>query len=170
MSTDTGAKRTTGVSVCFVCLGNICRSPTAEGVFRHLVAAAGLGDAFAIESAGTAGYHTGAHPDRRSAAAAQARGIALLSRARRFEDADFERFDYILAMDRQNLAELTHRAATPEARGKVRLLRMFDPQASPDAEVPDPYYGGADGFEVVLDICQRACEGFLTYARKHHGL
>lgn len=157
-------------SVCFVCLGNICRSPTAEGVFRDLVACEGLADAIEIDSAGTANFHTGELPDRRSIAAARRRGITLDSRARPFDAADFVHFDHILAMDRANLEELQARAPDAEARAKVRLFRSFDPSAPPEAEVPDPYYGGPDGFDRVLDMCERACAGLLRHLRAQHGL
>lgn len=154
------------VRVCFVCLGNICRSPTAEGVFVHLVQQAGLADAFAIDSAGTAAYHEGERPDRRSLATARARGVELPGRARQFRREDFARFDHVLAMDRDNLRELQRLAPDDEARAKLALLRRFDPQAPPDAEVPDPYYGGPDGFDRVFEICMAACRGFLEHAHE----
>lgn len=149
--------------VCFVCLGNICRSPTAEGVMRHLVAQAGRADAFEIDSAGTAAYHEGERPDRRSIAAARARGVELPGRARQLQPSDFARFDHVLAMDRENLRELLRLAPDEASRAKVALLRSFDPEAPPQAEVPDPYYGGADGFDHVLDLCMAACRGFLAH-------
>ncbi|MFO7178680.1 MAG: low molecular weight protein-tyrosine-phosphatase [Pseudomonadota bacterium] len=157
------------VSVCFVCLGNICRSPTAEGVFRHIVRRAGLEHAFFIDSAGTAAYHAGEPPDVRASAAAKRRGIELSGRARRFEDVDFERFDYVLAMDLENLRSLQRRAPK-RARCRIALLRSFDPSAEPNAAVPDPYYGGDEGFEHVLDLCLSACEGLLAHIRREHGL
>lgn len=147
--------------VCFVCLGNICRSPTAEGVFRHLVAEAGLDDRLEIDSAGTAAYHAGESPDRRSAATARRRGVSLVGRARQFIREDFERFDHVLAMDRSNLDALLRLAPSDTARAKVRLLRDHDPDSPPGAEVPDPYYGGPDGFDDVFDICMAACRGLL---------
>jgi protein-tyrosine phosphatase len=155
--------------ICFVCLGNICRSPTAEGVFRHLVARAGLEDAFEIDSAGTAGYHAGERPDRRSAAAARARGFELGGRARRFEIGDFERFDYVVAMDRSNRADLLALAPDPGAASKVVLLRDFE-TPSRDADVPDPYYGGEDGFDRVLDICEQACTALLAHVQAQRAL
>ncbi len=152
--------------VCFVCLGNICRSPTAEGVMRHLVQEAGLGDEIAVESAGTGAWHVGEPPDARATAAAARRGIRLHGQARRFEPGDFARFDYVLAMDRSNRAALMRLAGDgPELR-KVALLRDFDPGAPFDAEVPDPYYGGPDGFETVLDVCEQACRGLLEHLRR----
>lgn len=155
--------------VCFVCLGNICRSPTAEGVFRHLVARAGLGEQFEIDSAGTAAYHEGESPDRRSAATAKARGMPLGGQARQFRSADFERFDHVLAMDRSNLSGLLRLAPNDEARKKVSLLRSHDPASGDGAEVPDPYYGGEDGFDDVFDICLAACTGLLAELTEAHG-
>ena len=157
------------VSVCFVCLGNICRSPTAEGVFRHLVREAGLEHQIRIDSAGTAGYHCGDPPDSRSRAAAERRGILVDGCARQFVHADFARFDYVLAMDRTNLKEL-ELLRPPDGRGHLGLLRSFDPSAPKDASVPDPYYGGASGFDEVLDQCVRACRGLLDHIRREHGL
>jgi protein-tyrosine phosphatase len=149
-------------SILFVCLGNICRSPTAEGGFRHVAARAGL--EVTIDSAGTAAYHAGELPDPRTRKAAEARGIVLRHRARQVVVADFARFDWVLAMDRANREDLVARA--PGAlHGKVRLFRSFDPTAPEGAEVPDPYYGGADGFEEVLDQCERASEGLLEFLR-----
>ncbi|MCA9707337.1 MAG: low molecular weight phosphotyrosine protein phosphatase [Myxococcales bacterium] len=155
--------------VCFVCLGNICRSPTAEGVFRHLVEQGGHADAFEIDSAGTAAYHAGERPDRRSAATAHARGVPLPGRARQFRRDDFDRFDHILAMDRSNRDALRRLAPSDAARAKVRLLRDHDPQSPPEAEVPDPYYGGPDGFDHVFDICMAACEGLLAQLLEARG-
>ncbi|MFK7897220.1 MAG: low molecular weight protein-tyrosine-phosphatase [Myxococcota bacterium] len=148
--------------ICFVCLGNICRSPTAEGVMLRLVADAGLEDRFQIESAGTAAYHVGEKPDKRARAFAAKRGITLPSRARQFVAADFDRFDWVLAMDGENLSNLE--AILPDsadAPGQLSLLRAFDPVAPPGAEVPDPYYGGDAGFEEVLDLCEAACRGLI---------
>jgi protein-tyrosine phosphatase len=158
------------VSVCFVCLGNICRSPTAEGVMKHLIGRHGLSDRVQVESAGTAGYHSGELPDRRSRAAARARGLSLESRARQFTAADFERFDYVLAMDAENLGHLLALAPDAAARAKVRLFSAFDPASPPGAPVPDPYHGGPEGFERVLDLCEAACEGLLAHLRREHPL
>ncbi len=149
--------------VLFVCLGNICRSPTAEGVMRHLVRAEGLEDAVEIDSAGTGSWHVGHAPDERSAGAARERGIEIAGQARQVDAADFEAFDLILAMDRSNHDELHALAPDEQARERVRLLREYDPEAvaAGDLEVPDPYYGGPDGFEQVLDLVTRACAGLL---------
>src|SRR5262245_37963740 len=130
------------VSVCFVCLGNICRSPTAEGVMRHLVEAAGLGERIEVSSAGTGDYHVGEEPDARARDAARRRGIHLMSRARQFKKSDWDRFDYVLAMDRSNMRELGRGAPSKAVLAKLSLLRSFDPASPPDAAVPDPYYGG----------------------------
>jgi protein-tyrosine phosphatase len=153
--------------VLFVCLGNICRSPTAEGVMRKLVREAGLEDRIEIDSAGTGGWHIGASPDERSTAAARARGIALSGAARSVTGADFDDWDLLVAMDRDNERELLYRAPDDEARAKVRLLRSFDPEsvARGELEVPDPYYGGDRGFEDVLDIFDAGCRGLLEELR-----
>lgn len=156
--------------VCFVCLGNICRSPTAEGIFVHLVQQAGLGDAIEIASAGTADYHVGDPPDRRAQQTARARGVALPSTGAHFVARDFGRFDYVLAMDHNNLADLQRLARTDAERQRIHLLRSFDPAAPPSAEVPDPYYGGARGFDEVFDLCEAACRGLLAHLRREHRL
>ncbi|HEX8083673.1 MAG TPA: low molecular weight protein-tyrosine-phosphatase [Solirubrobacteraceae bacterium] len=139
----------------FVCLGNICRSPTAEGVMRALIRERGLEDRIEVDSAGTGGWHVGAPPDARATEAARRRGIVLEGAARRFSVEDFDRFDVILAMDSENLRDLRALAPDDEARAKVRLLR------GPGLDVPDPYYGGADGFENVLDHVEEACRRLL---------
>jgi protein-tyrosine phosphatase len=154
------------IAVCFVCLGNICRSPTAEGVFIHQVEQAKLIDRFVIDSAGTGDWHIGEPPDRRALAEARRRGVRLPSIARQVVAGDFARFDLLLAMDRRNRADLLGMARGEPARQKVRLFREFDPTAPPDAEVPDPYFGGDEGFAEVFDICWRASEGLLAHLRK----
>jgi len=158
------------IRVCFVCLGNICRSPTAEGIMLALVAEAGLHDHIAIDSAGTGAWHVGELADARSRAAAAGRGVALPSVARRFEHTDFARFDYVIAMDAENAADLHAIAPDAAAAAKVHLLRGFDPDAPPDAPVPDPYYGGPRGFDDVFDICHSACSGLLAHLVERHGL
>jgi len=145
--------------VLFVCLGNICRSPAAEAVFAHLVAQAGLGDRFTIASAGTGAWHVGEAADARMRAAARRRGIPMTSVARKVSAADFSHFDHIFAMDADNLAAL-HRLSPPEHRHKIRLYRELDPKG-PGSDVPDPYYGGPDGFEEVLDIVTRVGEALV---------
>ena len=156
------------MKILFVCMGNICRSPTAEGVMRSLVREAGLEDEFEIDSAGTGGWHVGNPPDARATESARRRGITLAGEARRVTREDFERYDLLLAADRENLAELRALAPNEESRSKVRLLREFDPhsEGAPDLDVPDPYYGGPDGFEDVLDLVEAACRGLLRHARQ----
>jgi protein-tyrosine phosphatase len=156
--------------VCFVCLGNICRSPTAEGVFRHLVSEAKLDTSFEIDSAGTAGYHSGEPPDRRARAAGKRAGITVGGSARQFLATDFARFDYVIAMDSSNLADLTRLAGPRGVEGKVRLLRSFDPAASSGAPIPDPYYGDDRDFDEVLALCLVACRHLLAQIRAEHGL
>jgi protein-tyrosine phosphatase len=158
------------VRVCFVCLGNICRSPTAEAVMRHVVKQEGLEGSIAISSAGTGDWHVGGPRDQRSQAVGAARGIPLTGRARQFTSASFDGCDYALAMDRANRDELLRLARTDADRAKVRLLRSFDPEAPPDAEVPDPYYGGPRGFEEVFDLCAAACRGLIAHLRRAHAL
>ena len=172
MSSPPTSKLRESVRVCFVCLGNICRSPTAESVFRAQVEAAGLGDRIGVASAGTAAYHVGAPPDARSAEAAARRGIAVHGAARHFVKADFERFDYIIAMDAENQADLEALAPSAQALSRIRLLRSFNEgeQRAGDLDVPDPYYGGDAGFERVLDLCEDACRALLQEVIRGRGL
>ena len=151
------------VRLLFVCLGNICRSPTAEAVMRELVAQAGLQDRIEIDSAGTGSWHAGSPPDSRASAAARRRGIALEGAARQVTREDFFYFDVLVAMDSSNLGDLRQLAPGEEEREKVRLLREFDPASAErgDLDVPDPYYGAHDGFGEVLDLVQAACAGLL---------
>jgi protein-tyrosine phosphatase len=147
--------------ILFVCMGNICRSPTAEGVFRHALAKRTNEFSIEVDSAGTHDYHVGSPPDRRAIAAAARRGIDLSTlRARSIEDHDFERFDLILAMDRENFALLRSRAPR-EYHSRIRLIMDYAPD-SHAREVPDPYYGGAKGFEEVLDLLEQASAGLLA--------
>lgn len=156
------------VSVLFVCMGNICRSPTAEGVFRHQVAQAGLLERVHIDSAGTHAYHIGNPPDPRTLEAAQRRGYDLSGlRARKVEVRDFAHFDYLLAMDEDNLAML-ERLKPAESRGRVGLFMEFAPGYGV-REVPDPYYGGPAGFERVLDMVEAAATGLLEVIRSERG-
>jgi protein-tyrosine phosphatase len=162
MNTEQGNER---ISVLFVCLGNICRSPTAEGVFRKLIEDAGLDARVHVDSAGTAGYHEGAPPDARAMAAASARGFDLGGiRARRVVPEDFESFDLILAMDEDNLLDL-QRAAPEGARARLALLLDYSASGTRRA-VPDPYYGGRNGFEQVLDLVTEACAGLVEELRR----
>jgi protein-tyrosine phosphatase len=148
----------------FVCLGNICRSPTAEGVMRALVAQAGLEDSIEIDSAGTGAWHVGSPPDERASEAANTRGVTLEGSARQVKTTDFKDFDVLVAMDSANLRDLRALAQGDEERAKVRLLREFDPASAVagDLDVPDPYYGAGDGFAKVFDLVQAACEGLLA--------
>lgn len=158
------------VGLSFVCSGNICRSPTAEAIMRRLVTDAGLGTAIRLDSAGTGDWHVGERRDHRSVEVARRRGMPITGVARHFQPVDFARFDYVLALDRGHLRDLRGLAPDPTAREKVHLLRTFDPDAPADADVPDPYYGGPQGFEDVFDMCLAACEGLLAHVRKTHGL
>ena len=153
------------ISVLFVCMGNICRSPTAEGVFKKLVKDAGLDARIHVDSAGTHAYHGGESPDRRGMAAAERRGYSLKGlRARRVVESDYEAFDYILAMDDDNLANLGE-GAGEDQRSNIYLMLEFA-QSSSLTEVPDPYYGGLAGFERVLDLVEDASHGLLATIRK----
>lgn len=155
------------VRLLFVCLGNICRSPTAEGVMRDLVVQEGLGDEIEMDSAGTGSWHVGSAPDARATAAAAGRGVTLAGLARQVAPEDFEEFDLILAMDSSNLGDLRALARSEEQAEKVRLLREFDPASAGEADldVPDPYYGGHDGFGRVFELVAAACEGLLNEIR-----
>jgi protein-tyrosine phosphatase len=153
--------------ILFVCMGNICRSPTAEGVMRRLLESEGLSDRIELDSAGTGDWHVGHPPDSRATIAAYRRGVRLEGAARQVRPDDFERFDVLVAMDRQNAAELLALAPGEDAAEKVRLLREFDPESAgaPDLDVPDPYYGGDNGFETVLDMVEASCRGLLDELR-----
>jgi len=148
------------LSVLFVCLGNICRSPLAEGVFRHMAEKRSLGERFVVDSAGTAGYHSGEAPDSRAIAVAVEHGLPLLdSRARKVTLRDLQQPGLVIAMDRSNLRVLK-RLRGGSGQATVRLMRDYDPDA-PGADVPDPYYGGPEGFEEVFRILDRSCRALL---------
>jgi len=151
--------------ILFVCMGNICRSPTAEGVMAKLLRDTGLEARVAIDSAGTGGWHAGELADPRTRAAAKQRGLELTHRARQLTKHDLDRFDLFIAMDEDNLGHIS-RLVGARTSPMVRLLRSFDPSAPLGAEVPDPYTGGEAGFEHVLDLCERACEGLLAHVRE----
>ncbi|MCA1994281.1 MAG: low molecular weight phosphotyrosine protein phosphatase [Coleofasciculus sp. S288] len=153
----------------FVCLGNICRSPSAENIMNHLIEQAGLSESIICDSAGTGGYHIGSPPDRRMAAAADRRGIPLTGKARQFQMSDFEKFDLILAMDRENYEDILSLDPARKYRDKVRLMCDFATHHS-EREVPDPYYGGSEGFDRVIDLLLDACEGLLQYVVKTDAL
>lgn len=151
--------------VLFVCLGNICRSPLAEGVFRKQVDEAGLGEDLEADSAGTGGWHVGEPPDNRMRQTASRHGVYLDDiRARKFDQADLDRFDLILAMDRSNLDNILS-MASPEQRSKVKLFRSYD-ETGGGQDVPDPYYGGPDGFENVFEMVERTSRNILSSVSK----
>lgn len=151
-------------SVLFVCMGNICRSPSAEAIFKDRVAKAGLEGQFMIDSAGTIGYHQGSRADPRMRETAARRGYDLESRARQVRPDDFQRFDHIIAMDEANLADLE--SLRERASGKTRLTLMCHYcRQHQEHEVPDPYYGGASGFDHVLDLLEDACDGLFDALR-----
>jgi protein-tyrosine phosphatase len=155
------------VKVLFVCMGNICRSPTAHGVFRHLVAEAGLAPAIEIDSAGTHGYHVGEPPDERATRTALERGVEIADlRARRAEPDDFVRYDYVLAMDQDNYHSLS-RICPRGMERKLSLLLDFAPELR-RREVPDPYYGGQQGFDQVFDMVETAARGLLADIVRRH--
>ena len=147
--------------ICFVCLGNICRSPTAEGVFQHLVNERGLQEFFYVDSAGTSAYHIGEKANSKSRMVASEQGVELNSRARKFETEDLDEFDLILAMDHENLQNIKKLDLKEDFGDKVKLMRDFDPKPGNGA-VPDPYYGGIDGFQKVYDVIFRSCNALLN--------
>jgi protein-tyrosine phosphatase len=149
------------IQICFVCLGNIVRSPLGENMFKHLAQQAGVAHRYEVDSAGTGNWHVGETPDRRMRRVAAQHGLKYDGRARQFQPRDLDDFDLIVAMDAQNRVDLLRLTPTPEQAAKIRLMREFDPQGNPEAPVPDPYYGGMDGFEEVYQIVQRSCQGLL---------
>ncbi len=151
------------VSVLFVCLGNICRSPLGEGVLAHRLEEEDLSDRVRVDSAGTGAWHLGEPPDPRSTEVAIRHGIALQGRARRVSVEDFHEFDYIFAMDRTNLRDLRHLESQGEGGALLTLFREFDPHKDGDLDVPDPYYGGADGFDLMFDMVDRTCAAFVEH-------
>ena len=157
------------VSILFVCMGNICRSPTAQGVFERLVEKEKLDDRIQIDSAGTHAYHIGEPPDARASEAAMQRGVDLSSqRARRVTAADFIEFDYVLAMDSSNYDDLLS-ICSPDEKSRLYLFLEFASELG-ERDVPDPYYGGATGFERVLDLIETASEGLLAEIRQQHNI
>jgi protein-tyrosine phosphatase len=149
------------MKICFVCLGNIVRSPLAENIFQHLAEEAGVADVYQVDSAGTSAYHVGESPDSRMRKVARKHGLEYDGRARQFRRKDFDRFDLLIAMSQENRRDLERLAAKPEHRQKIKLMRDYDPQARPGAGVPDPYYGGMEGFERVYQIVERSCRHLL---------
>lgn len=162
MSTETPYR------LLFVCLGNICRSPAAENIMYHLIEEAGLSDRIICDSAGTGGYHIGSPPDRRMTAAASQRGIELRGQARQFNRFDFEAFDLILAMDRDNYEDILSLDPSGKYRHKVKLMCDFCERYDLK-EVPDPYYGGPEGFNRVIDLLLDACQGLLKHVVRQIG-
>ena len=156
--------------ILFVCLGNICRSPAAQGVMQRLVDERGLTDRFEIDSAGTSGYHDGDLPDRRMRVHARPRGYELTHRSRRVEGSDFERFDLIVAMDSANAADLRRMAATVDEVRKIVMMGDYIRQFPNYDYVPDPYYEGSEGFELVLDLLEDSCENLLNQIIKHNNI
>lgn len=155
------------IKVLFVCMGNICRSPTAEGVFRHKIREAGLDKHIHIDSAGTHAYHVGQPPDGRAQKAANHRSIDLSKqRARRVSRHDFEEFDYIIAMDMDNEADM-QTICPAELNDKIHLFLKFASNTT-TINVPDPYYGGVNGFEIVLDLVEDAADGLIAHLQKKH--
>ena len=149
------------MKLLFVCMGNICRSPLAEGVFLHLARERGVSDHYDVDSAGIGDWHSGHLPDMRSEAVANKHGIQLVCRARQVSTPeDFEQFDLLLAMDRQNFRDLISLSPS-EHHGKIRMMRCFDPEGDSDSEVPDPYYGGPRGFDEIYEMLHRSCAQLL---------
>ncbi len=157
------------VRILFVCMGNICRSPTAHAVLRQRLDATGLGDRIAIDSAGTHGFHVGRGPDRRAEEAARARGYAMADlRARQIEAEDLATYDYVIAMDEANLEDVQRLA---DRASRARVARLLDFLSEPpQRDVPDPYYGGPNGFEQVLDLVEAASDALIERVRRDHGL
>lgn len=153
------------VEVCFVCLGNICRSPLAQGVFEALVKNEGLEEHIIISSAGVSGWHVGSPPDARMQQTAQSHSIQLNSRGRQFQASDFKQMDLVLAMDHSNLDALQQMRPASELQDKLFLFRSFDPENNGDLDVPDPYYGGGKGFETVYQMVERTCPKILDHLK-----
>ncbi len=158
------------IKVVFVCLGNICRSPAAEGAFKHLVQKRGLEDLFEIDSAGTAEYHVGEPPHETTTQVARERGIILKHLCRQFQYADFLKFDHIIAMDNSNYKNILSMARDEAQKKKVMKFRRFDSKVNGEPDVPDPYYDGVAGFEHVQDIVERSSNGFLEWILQNHNI
>jgi len=158
------------IRLLFVCLGNICRSPAAEGIMAGIVEKNDLQDIIEVDSAGTSGWHEGDLPDERMRSHGEKRGYDFCSRARKFRRSDFDDFDYIIVMDQNNYTTVKSMASSPEQAGKIHLMTDYAVQYSSQDEIPDPYYGGSSGFELVLDLLEDACEGLLQSIKKDYSL
>lgn len=157
------------INVLFVCLGNICRSPMAEGILKELVQKQGLSELIHVDSAGTSGFHAGEQPDNRMKDIAAQHGILLSHQAKKLVYEDFDRFDYILSMDSANLDIILAMQKRSEfTRSKILMMRSFDPEVEDDMDVPDPYYGGMNGFENVYQMLYRSNEKLLEFLRQRH--
>ncbi|MDR0332658.1 MAG: low molecular weight phosphotyrosine protein phosphatase [Dysgonamonadaceae bacterium] len=151
--------------ILFVCLGNICRSPAAEGIMKKMVKERHLQDVIEIDSAGTSGWNDGSFPDPRTLAHGKKRGYDFCSISRKFVSADFDRFDYIVVMDSNNFANVKALATTQEEVEKIHLMTDFCTRITSHDHIPDPYYGSASGFELVMDLLEDACEGLLHHLK-----
>lgn len=160
-SPSSGIRKGDKIRVLFVCLGNICRSPAAEGVMRRVVEEAGAADHWVIDSAGTGNYHIGDLPDHRMRMHARRRGLDLTHRCRQVRESDFDKFDLIIGMDASNIANLRRLAPTPEAEKKIHAMAEYFSTPRRIDYVPDPYYEGAEGFELVLDLLEEACDNLF---------
>ncbi|MEJ2510384.1 MAG: low molecular weight phosphotyrosine protein phosphatase [Anaerolineales bacterium] len=152
--------------ILFVCLGNIIRSPLAEHMFAHLAEKAGVADKYFVDSAGTSAYHIGEQPDSRMRRVAAQNGLQYDGRAKQFQEDDYDRFDFIIPQDQDNLRNLRWLARGPADEAKLFTMRTFDPLGSSNDGVPDPYYGGADGFQTTFEIVRRSCQGLLDALEK----
>lgn len=168
MASTEGKKKK--IRLLFVCLGNICRSPAAEGIMATVVEKNDLQDMIEVDSAGTSGWHEGELPDERMRSHGERRGYVFDSPARKFRKSDFNDFDYILVMDRQNFANVRALATGQEQTDKIHMMTEFSRQYPYHDHVPDPYYGGASGFELVLDLLEDACEGLLQTIKNKYNL
>lgn len=168
MASTEGKKKK--IRLLFVCLGNICRSPAAEGIMASIVEKYDLQDIIEVDSAGTSGWHEGELPDERMRSHGAGRGYTFDSPARKFRKSDFDDFDFILVMDKQNLANVRMLAKNREEAARVHMINEFSRQYTQHDHVPDPYYGGASGFELVLDLLEDACEGLLQTIKKKYNL
>jgi len=155
-------------NICFVCLGNIVRSPLAESLFKYHADRRGVGHQYQVDSAGMADWHAGEPPDLRMRRVAAQHGVPHDGRARGFRKADLERFDLILIMDEDNYDDIRYLEPSEEQLGKVHFLREYDPEGGPRQEVPDPYYGGIEGFEMVYEVIDRSVQGLLDYLDKNN--